>query len=76
MKLLAKIFVFKQAFILQLKQKEALCREVAGLCQKIDPAMVRLQIYAASALFELHLPLLQYGKRSWEAGELATEDFR
>jgi len=38
--------------------------------------MVRLQIYTASSLFELHLPLLQFGKRKWETGELATDDFR
>lgn len=60
----------------KLKQKEHLCREVVALCQKLDPAMVRLQIYTASSLFELHLPLLQYGKRKWETGELATDDFR
>lgn len=60
----------------QLQKKENLCREVIGLCQKLDPALVRLQIYTGSAMFELHLPLLQYGKRKWETGDLPTEDFR
>jgi len=60
----------------KLKRKEDLCREVIELCQKLDPSMVRLQIYTASSLFELHLPLLQFGKRKWETGELATDDFR
>jgi len=59
-----------------LQRKEHLCREVIALCEKLDPAMVRLQIYTGSSLFELHLPLLQYGKRKWEIGELPTEDFR
>merc|ERR1712203_718886 len=59
-----------------LERKEHLCREVIALCEKLDPAMVRLQIYTGSSLFELHLPLLQYGKRKWETGELATDDFR
>jgi hypothetical protein len=33
-------------------------------------------VYSAAALFELHLPLLQYGKRKWETGEIPTEEFR
>ncbi len=60
----------------QLQKKEAICREVIAVCQKLDPAQVRLNIYNAAALYELHLPLLQYGKRKWETGDLATEDFR
>ena len=47
-----------------------------ALCEKLDPAMVRLQIYTGSAMFELHLPLLQYGKRKWEKGEMPTDEFR
>ena len=35
-----------------------------------------IQIYTAVALYELHLPLLQYGKRAWETGEMPTEQFR
>jgi len=62
--------------VFKLERKEHLCREVIALCEKLDPAMVRLQIYTGSSLFELHLPLLQYGKRKWETGELPTEDFR
>ena len=38
--------------------------------------MSRLEIYSGVAMFELHLPLLQYGKRQWEQGTMATEDFR
>ena len=38
--------------------------------------MVRLQIYTGVALYELHLPLLQYGKRDWESGDMPTEEFR
>jgi hypothetical protein len=53
-----------------------MCREVIELCEKLDPARVRLQIYIGAALYELHLPLLQYGKRKWETGEIPTEDFR
>ena len=34
------------------------------------------QIYTAVSLYELHLPLLQYGKRAWESGEMPTEEFR
>jgi len=60
----------------RLKQKEDLCREVIALCEKLDPSMVRLQIYTGSALFELHLPLLQYGKRKWETGDMPTDEFR
>lgn len=68
-------FVMTQ-FLFQLKQKEDLCREVIALCEKLDPSMVRLQIYTGSALFELHLPLLQYGKRKWETGDMPTDEFR
>ena len=63
-------------FLLQLKQKEDLCREVIALCEKLDPSMIRLQIHTGSALFELHLPLLQYGKRKWETGDMPTDEFR
>ena len=65
-----------KSFTLQLEKKENLCREVIELCEKLDPAQVRLQIYTGSALFELHLPLLQYGKRKWEKGDMSTEEFR
>merc|ERR1712156_983190 len=41
-----------------------------------DPDMIRLNIYAASAHFELRLPLLQVAKRAWETGKMATEEFR
>merc|ERR1711976_804260 len=46
------------------------------LCYRLDPCMVRLSIYAGVAMYELHLPLLQYGKRKWESGEMPTEEFR
>jgi len=59
-----------------LKRKESLCRELVDIFKKLDPNAVRLQIYTAVALYELHLPLLQYGKRAWETGELPTEEFR
>ena len=68
--------VYVTPFLIQLKQKEDLCREVIALCEKLDPSMVRLQIYTGSALFELHLPLLQYGKRKWETGDMPTDEFR
>lgn len=60
----------------QLKRKEHLCREMIDLCSKLDPSKVRLQIYIGVSLFELHLPMLQYGKRAWESGEMSTEEFR
>merc|ERR1712223_1154977 len=53
-----------------LKEKENLCREMIELCTKLDPCRVRLQIYIGVSLYELHLPLLQYGKRKWETGQL------
>jgi len=59
-----------------LKEKENLCREMIELCTKLDPCRVRLQIYIGVSLYELHLPLLQYGKRKWETGQLPTEEFR
>lgn len=59
-----------------LRKKESLCRQMVALCEKLDPSMVRLQIYAGAALFELHLPLLQYGKRQWETGNMPTDEFR
>ena len=46
----------------ELKRKEHLCRELIELTQRLDPALVRLQIYAGVSMFELHLPLLQYGQ--------------
>ena len=61
---------------LQLKEKETLCREMIDLCTKLDPCKVRLQIYLGVSLYELHLPLLQYGKRKWETGQLPTDEFR
>jgi hypothetical protein len=61
---------------LQLRRKEGLCREQIHLAERLDPCFARLQVYTAAALFELHLPLLQYGKRKWEAGEIPTEEFR
>jgi len=60
----------------QLQRKIDLCRENLDVLYKLDPNMIRLEIYAAAAYFELHLPLLQISKRKWEAGTLATEDFR
>ena len=42
-----------------MKRKEFLCRESLELLYKLDPNMIRLQIYAATAHYELHLPLLQ-----------------
>lgn len=60
----------------QLKRKENLCRENLELIKKLDPHMIRLNIYAAAAHFELHLPLLQRAKRAWEAGKLSTDEFR
>uniref|UniRef100_A0A0K2U0Z8 Protein msta, isoform Alike [Acyrthosiphon pisum] n=1 Tax=Lepeophtheirus salmonis TaxID=72036 RepID=A0A0K2U0Z8_LEPSM len=59
-----------------LKLKEDLCRQVIDVCKLIDPSIVRLQIYVAVALYELHLPLLQILKRKWENGGLPTEEFR
>ena len=46
------------------------------LCSKLDPSKVRLQIYIGVSLYELHLPLLQFGKRAWENGDISTEEFR
>ena len=63
-------------FPFKLKEKENLCREMIELCTKLDPCRVRLQIYIGVSLYELHLPLLQYGKRKWETGQLPTEEFR
>jgi len=60
----------------QLQRKIELCKENLDVLYKIDPNMIRLEVYAAAAYFELHLPLLQISKRKWETGKLATEDFR
>lgn len=60
----------------KLKRKEELCRDLIALCRQLDPCCVRLQIYAGVAMYELHLPLLQYGKRAWEQGTMGTEEFR
>ena len=43
----------------QLARKKELCLEHLEVLRLIDPDMIRLNIYAASAHFELHLPLLQ-----------------
>ena len=43
----------------QLARKKELCLEHLEVLSLIDPDMIRLNIYAASAHFELHLPLLQ-----------------
>ena len=43
----------------QLARKKELCLEHLEVLKAIDPDMIRLNIYAASAHFELHLPLLQ-----------------
>ncbi len=59
-----------------MQRKEDLCRELISLCNRLDPCCVRLQIYVGVATYELHLPLLQRGKRGWESGELTTEQFR
>merc|ERR1711974_532732 len=60
----------------QLARKKELCLEHLEVLKTIDPDMIRLNIYAASAHFELHLPLLQVAKRAWETGKMATEEFR
>lgn len=60
----------------QLNRKIELCRENLDLLYKLDPNMIRLEVYAAAAYFELHLPLLQISKRKWETGKMSTEDFR
>jgi len=60
----------------QLARKKELCLEHLEVLKAIDPDMIRLNIYAASAHFELHLPLLQVAKRAWETGKMATEEFR
>lgn len=59
-----------------LRRKEQLCRDQIKLAERLDPCFARLQVYTAAAYFELHLPLLQYGKRKWETGEFPTEEFR
>ena len=46
----------------QLARKKELCLEHLEVLKTIDPDMIRLNIYAASAHFELHLPLLQVGR--------------
>ena len=46
----------------QLARKKELCLEHLEVLKAIDPDMIRLNIYAASAHFELHLPLLQVGR--------------
>jgi hypothetical protein len=60
----------------QLKRKIQLCKENLSVLFKLDPDMIRLEIYAAASNYELHLPLLQIAKRKWETGKLSTEDFR
>jgi len=60
----------------QLNRKIELCKENLDVLYKLDPNMIRLEVYAAAAYFELHLPLLQISKRKWETGKLSTEDFR
>ena len=47
----------------QLARKKELCLEHLEVLRLIDPDMIRLNIYAASAHFELHLPLLQVERR-------------
>merc|ERR1712037_33110 len=59
----------------QLARKKELCLEHLEVLRAIDRDMIRLNIYAASAHFELHLPLLQVAKRAWETGKMATEEF-
>jgi len=60
----------------QLERKIELCNENLELLKKLDPDMIRLEIYAAASHYELHLPLLQISKRKWETGKLSTEEFR
>jgi len=60
----------------QLDRKKELCLEHLNLLTIIDPNLIRLNIYAAAAHFEIHLPLLQVAKRAWESGKLSTEEFR
>ncbi|XP_023326738.1 protein msta [Eurytemora carolleeae] len=60
----------------QLNRKIDLCKENLEILSKIDPHMIRLEVYSAAAHFELHLPQLQLAKRSWETGKLSTEEFR
>ena len=43
----------------QLDRKKELCLEHLNLLTIIDPNLIRLNIYAAAAHFEIHLPLLQ-----------------
>ena len=45
----------------QLARKAELCREQLAVLQALDPDQIRLQIFSATAHFELHLPLLQVG---------------
>jgi len=59
-----------------LDRKSDLCRESLEVLYKLDPAMIRLQIYAATANYELHLSELQKSKRNWETGKVSTEEFR
>ncbi len=70
------VLIANEICVFQLHRKESLCRELITLCRQLDPCSVRLQIYLGVALYELHLPLLQHGKRAWEAGTMATEEFR
>jgi len=60
----------------QLNRKIELCKENLDVLYTLDPNMIRLEVYAAAAHFELHLPLLQISKRKWETGKLSTEEFR
>ncbi|XP_059097587.1 SET domain-containing protein SmydA-8-like isoform X2 [Tigriopus californicus] len=69
-------FVIQDMPMKDLKEKEHLCRELVELCKKLDPSVCRLQIYLGVSLYELHFPLLQYGKRAWESGDMSTEEFR
>merc|ERR1712106_804709 len=69
-------FLIQDLSLEQLERKEALCREMLDMLTLLDPSNIRLNIFAATAHYELHLPLLQLGKRSWEGGKLSTEEFR
>jgi CO/xanthine dehydrogenase Mo-binding subunit len=58
----------------QLARKKELCLEHLAILNIIDPAQIRLNIYAASAHFELHLPQLQVKTLPYYEADLTMPD--
>ena len=59
-----------------LKRKEHLCRELIELTQAPGPEPGPAPDLRRRLHVRAHLPLLQYGKRAWEAGDMPTEEFQ